>query len=167
MNRNIRGQSAMEFLMTYGWAILVVLIAIGALAYFGVLNPARFLPTSCVIFPGVSCNNFKISTTTAEFVVQNGLGVQVSCFNLTISTPNQGTCTSALSLVATSGSGLCLVQPILSDGEEEKITITCAAGNFGNVGDRFKADLNVSFSEGSGASIIYHRRRGSIATQIE
>jgi uncharacterized protein (UPF0333 family) len=29
-----RGQAAMEFLMTYGWAILVVLIAIGALAYF-------------------------------------------------------------------------------------------------------------------------------------
>ena len=30
--------------MTYGWAILVVLIAIGVLAYFGVLSPERFLP---------------------------------------------------------------------------------------------------------------------------
>ena len=28
----------MEFIMTYGWAILVVLIAVGGLAYFGVLN---------------------------------------------------------------------------------------------------------------------------------
>ncbi len=28
-----------EFLMTYGWAILVVVAAIAALAYFGVLNP--------------------------------------------------------------------------------------------------------------------------------
>lgn len=28
----------MEFLMTYGWAILVILVAIGALAYFGVLK---------------------------------------------------------------------------------------------------------------------------------
>jgi len=27
-----KGQAAMEFLMTYGWAILVVLIVIGALA---------------------------------------------------------------------------------------------------------------------------------------
>ena len=29
-----KSQAAMEFLMTYGWAILVVLVAIGALAYF-------------------------------------------------------------------------------------------------------------------------------------
>ncbi len=34
----------MEFLMTYGWAILVMLIAIGALAYFGVISPEKLLP---------------------------------------------------------------------------------------------------------------------------
>lgn len=28
-----------EFMLTYGWMILVVLAAVGALAYFGVLNP--------------------------------------------------------------------------------------------------------------------------------
>ena len=36
--REKKGQ-AMEFFMTYGWAILVVLVAVGALAYFGVLDP--------------------------------------------------------------------------------------------------------------------------------
>jgi len=35
---------SVEFLLTYGWAILVVLIVIVALAYFGVLNPERILP---------------------------------------------------------------------------------------------------------------------------
>ena len=162
MKRNIRGQSAMEFLMTYGWAILVVLIAIGALAYFGVLNPAKFLPSSCVIFPGISCTNFVIKPLTGEFVVQNGLGQQVTLFNLTINAPNQGTCTSAGSSVATSGAGT-----TLTDGETEKITITCAAGNFGTAGDRFKADLNVSYAEGSGSNILYHIKKGSIVSQIE
>ena len=33
-----RGQSAMEYLMTYGWAILVVLIVLAALFYLGVFN---------------------------------------------------------------------------------------------------------------------------------
>ena len=33
---NKRGQAAMEFLMTYGWAILAAITAIGVLAYFGV-----------------------------------------------------------------------------------------------------------------------------------
>lgn len=42
-----KGQGAMEFLMTYGWAILVVLIAIGCLWYFGVLNPDSFKLCSC------------------------------------------------------------------------------------------------------------------------
>ena len=39
-----RGQAAMEFLMTYGWAILAAIIVIGVLAYFGVLSPDKFLP---------------------------------------------------------------------------------------------------------------------------
>ncbi|MBI5391980.1 hypothetical protein HZB00_03170, partial [Candidatus Woesearchaeota archaeon] len=56
-----KGQAAMEFLMTYGWAILVVLVAIGALAYFGVLSPSRFLPRSCTIGPGFSCDDAKVS----------------------------------------------------------------------------------------------------------
>jgi uncharacterized protein (UPF0333 family) len=36
---NKRGQAAMEFLMTYGWAILAAVIAIGVLWYMGVFSP--------------------------------------------------------------------------------------------------------------------------------
>ena len=35
--KNKKGQAAFEFLMTYGWAIIIVLAAIGALAYVGVI----------------------------------------------------------------------------------------------------------------------------------
>jgi uncharacterized protein (UPF0333 family) len=35
---NKKNQVATEFLMTYGWAILVVLVCIGALAYFGIFD---------------------------------------------------------------------------------------------------------------------------------
>lgn len=37
-----RGQAAVEFLMTYGWAILAAVIAIGVLAYFGVFSPKSY-----------------------------------------------------------------------------------------------------------------------------
>jgi hypothetical protein len=50
-----KGQAAMEFLMTYGWAILVVIAAIAALAYFGVLDPARILPERCQFPAGMDC----------------------------------------------------------------------------------------------------------------
>jgi hypothetical protein len=46
--KNKKSQQAMEFLMTYGWSILVVLVAIGALAYFGVLDPKQFVPNRCI-----------------------------------------------------------------------------------------------------------------------
>src|SRR3989344_7933077 len=42
MITNKRGQAAMEFLMTYGWAILAAIIAIGALASYGAFNPGKF-----------------------------------------------------------------------------------------------------------------------------
>ena len=75
-----KGQAAMEFLMTYGWAILVVLAAIGALAYFGILNPSRFLPDNCNIGAGFGCIEFKgdsgynSSSGAMQLILQNNLG---------------------------------------------------------------------------------------------
>lgn len=74
--------------MTYGWALLVVLIAIGALAFFGVLNPSKFLPTQCVLGPGLACEDFKIVKGTAAeddddriFInVRNGMGKDFDYF---------------------------------------------------------------------------------------
>lgn len=37
-----KGQAGMEFFMTYGWAIMAALIAIGVLAYFGVFDPDKY-----------------------------------------------------------------------------------------------------------------------------
>ena len=45
--KNNTSQAILEFIMTYvtyGWAILVVLVMIAVLAYFEVLSPERFLP---------------------------------------------------------------------------------------------------------------------------
>ena len=37
-------QSAMEYLMTYGWSILIIAVILSALAYLGVFNPLYFAP---------------------------------------------------------------------------------------------------------------------------
>jgi len=72
-----KAQAALEFLMTYGWAILVVLAAIGALAYFGVLSPSNFLPSKCTAGVGMAClgqPSLDPALTQVYFVVQNGVG---------------------------------------------------------------------------------------------
>lgn len=72
-----KGQAAMEFLMTYGWAILVVLAAIGALAYFGVLSPKNLLPSSCTVSAGFGCSNAKAVGTGAELILRNNMGEDI------------------------------------------------------------------------------------------
>jgi len=57
-----KGQSAMEYLMTYGWAILVIIVVIAVLFYIGVLNPRNVTPTTCTFQPGFSCVTFILRT---------------------------------------------------------------------------------------------------------
>jgi len=50
-----RGQVAMEFLMTYGWAIIIILIAVAALWLLGVFDFSS--PTKCEIEPPFNCQD--------------------------------------------------------------------------------------------------------------
>ncbi len=65
---HFKSQSAMEYLMTYGWAILIVAIVLVAIFELGFFNSANFMPRAeagaCSIFRGVQgislegqCNN--------------------------------------------------------------------------------------------------------------
>jgi hypothetical protein len=96
-----KGQSALEFLTTYGWAFLVALIMIGALAYFGVLNPSKYLPERCNFGTQVSCNDYfvkEINNSAADAEVSlrlvNNFGetVMVTSAIVNTSTPNPPGC---------------------------------------------------------------------------
>lgn len=56
MLKRIKSQAALEFLTTYAWAFLVIIIMIGALAYFGVLSPSKLLPDRCNFGNEIGCN---------------------------------------------------------------------------------------------------------------
>ncbi len=144
MNR--KGQAAMEFLMTYGWAILVVLIAIGALAYFGVLNPAQFLPESCTLGPGLSCDDFKIiEDGTTTLIIRNGMGEDLSAVTVTM----EAACVPAATTIA--------------DGDTT--TFTCA-GTAGTAGSKYKSDITFAYT-GAGAGALAHSKTGTLTTKYE
>ena len=78
-----RGQAALEFLTTYGWAFLVILIMIVALAYFGILNPENLVPENCFGSDGWSCSDFVANTGAVndsfQFVVfHSGLSLTIT-----------------------------------------------------------------------------------------
>ncbi len=60
----------MEYLMTYGWSILIIAVILGALAYLGVFNPIYFAPKAN---PG-SCQVFRPNGAGTSYDV-NLLGV--------------------------------------------------------------------------------------------
>lgn len=57
---NKKGQAALEYLVTYGWAFLIILAAIGALSYFGFLNPGKYIPDSCDFGDQLVCHDALI-----------------------------------------------------------------------------------------------------------
>ena len=63
--RNLKSQAALEFMVTYGWAIMVFLIAVGALAYF--LDIGEHCPP-----------NFKFYTQGFYVMDQKFIGSDVS-----------------------------------------------------------------------------------------
>ncbi|MFH2027836.1 MAG: hypothetical protein ABIJ08_01740 [Nanoarchaeota archaeon] len=134
MNR--KGQAAMEFLMTYGWAILVVLIAIGALAYFGVLSPEQFLPEKCLISSGsgLFCEDFTVSGTTVTVRVKNILTESVTLSSVALDATGE-TCTTNTASTE-----------IAADGTAD-VAITCATLASG---DKVKGDLTIAFSKSGG-----------------
>ena len=60
-----RAQAALEFITTYGWAILIVLVMTGTFAYFGVLNPSIVTPERCGTSPEFVCTDFKITSSAS------------------------------------------------------------------------------------------------------
>ena len=101
----------MEFLMTYGWAILVVLAAIAALAYFGVLSPEKILGEKCIIETGLACVGHKVEPSQVTLVLSQNTGK-----TLTIDSISVGDCSGTFSQTMLSGEDANFVMTGCSNG---------------------------------------------------
>lgn len=133
-----KGQAAMEFLMTYGWAILAAIIAIGVLAYFGVFSPGNFVAAAATVNApfGINAHNI-VTNSSGEFInldmIQNSGG---TLSNTTVTTTGNGefsgiTCTSGA--VTTWNSG-----------QEVSVSLDCTGGTLAS-GDSFSGDIVVAY----------------------
>ena len=132
---NKKGQAAMEFLMTYGWAILVVLVAIGALAYFGVLSPEKLLPEKCLIptGSGLFCDKNLVSANVlageVKIRIKNSLADTVTVTAIAIS-PTCGTESSYT------------VNNTIAPDASVDFTVGCA----GLVAGKLKGDMTIKYT---------------------
>ena len=94
-----KSQAAMEFITTYGWALLILGVVLAGLAYLGVFNPSNFVKSSCSFDNGIGCPAFSFKNTSSGYELdiqfQNNLGDKITIQNLTIEDANgDGSCKS-------------------------------------------------------------------------
>ena len=143
-----RGQAAMEFLMTYGWAILAAVIAIGVLAYFGVFSPGRFMTETCVLSPPLACEDDTLASDTngVVFLIRNGAGEQINITGINVSNCGVG----SGSLLGCAVSGSCMIDA----GETNTFgTINVTCDDIAS-GQQFRGNIDVYYTLGSGTRVL-------------
>jgi len=140
---NKKGQAALEFLMTYGWAILAAIVVIGVLAYFGVFSPGRYAPQACAVTAPFYCNAANAKTT-----------------GLTLEFKNQGGETFTVSNVTVSNCATAEVSQSVAADSAVVVTVPCAL----NEGDSFKGDITVSYLKSG--STVELSSTGSISQKV-
>ena len=89
-----KGQSALEYLVTYGWAILAIVIIAGVLWYFGIFNPSKYVgEKQCGGFSAFICQDFKVNSSGwLSIVFNNKVGGQITGTNVTTGTLGGWSC---------------------------------------------------------------------------
>lgn len=145
--RTIRkGQAAMEFLMTYGWTILAVILVLGTLGYFSFFNSDKLLPDNAIL--------------ESPFYAIAGAGDEDS-INLGIR--NNGDQTYTITEITIPNCGSYVIPFDVTPGETADVSVQC--NNPLVVDTRFRSDIQIKYH--GGGSTINQNAEGTISTNIQ
>ena len=88
-----KGQGALEYLMTYGWALLIIVVVGAALYALGILNPASYVKSTCSGFTYFQYRDQKLDATSYTLVVLNSdqevdiTGLRINLVNANLTAP--------------------------------------------------------------------------------
>lgn len=152
-----RGQAAIEYLVTYGWAFLVIIVAVAALSYFGVINPRSWFPDRCDLGSQLECSDSEIvvgsEETVISFYVQNNFGKAIIITKANVTLEN-GVTVGSLS----PQTGVTLNAGALN---EFKIVVPAPAEtSYFQSGDKSRVIVRVEFQRAGGGSPSPHTLTG-------
>ncbi len=125
-----KAQAAMEYLMTYGWAILIVIIVAAALYALGVFNPATWTGSRATGFTniGAPASGAWQATDTMgavgnfQVVLQNNLPYRINMTSATAVTIGTTACTDE----AVGGTTLSTAEVTVGIGNSFTLTANCS-----------------------------------------
>ena len=155
-----KGQAAMEFLMTYGWAILAAIIAIGVLAYFGVFNPSRLAGSAAVLNAPLNAKAFNIINNdltncagndciNIEITHNAGQSITISSASITLTSGGAATCSDVTGL------------PIgWQSGTSQTLNFDCGGAGIFAAGDAVAGNVQITYT--SGGSSLAQSSTGNV-----
>ena len=166
-----KAQAAMEFLMTYGWTILIVLVVIGSLAYFGVLNPIALIPETCEMNMDLICLDHRVETSDTgdkglvKLKVQNSMGVDIQVLNVTVYSKKLATgCTNSSSAGITIPNGGSAEFIMKDEYGENKCVIP---SRYKESNSKLSWDIKMEWYAKKASNLFSHVAGGELTSAIE
>ncbi|MGB9634857.1 MAG: hypothetical protein ACP5H8_01555 [Candidatus Micrarchaeia archaeon] len=86
-----RAQSSLEYLMTYGWAIIILVAVLSVLYSLGVFDPQQYMNEECLFQPSLQCKSMSLKTNGEfELKLSNGLGYTLESVNASVNVLSTG-----------------------------------------------------------------------------
>ena len=168
MGKRLKAQSAMEYLMTYGWAILIIAVVLGALFSLGVFSGSSIIGTSCIAGPGFYCQNPVLAGGKLTFSFGQNTGATV--YNAIVWVANQSTTPGTTPPFFTgSGNGVYYgsqTYTSLASGQVVTPSITLSAYNTAPIGTSFTGYVWLAYNaSGSGPANLL-TKVGTIVVKV-
>ena len=155
--KSIKAQAALEFLTTYGWAFLIILVMIGTLAYFGVINPSRILPSRCTFSSEFSCSDHLLKANEVRVKLKNNLGEPVEL--------------TSVSLTKDDGVAISCTAPALGTwkaGEVKELAWTSCADPTGLIqGNKGKVLMSLKYYSSASTSTYTKESQGEVYSTVQ
>lgn len=153
--KSYKGQTSLEYVMTYGWMIIVVMIVGIVLWQMGAFDPPK--PSrECRGFSQMTVLDWKASAATdnLELVLQNEAGTKLELDNVRATIDSNPPCTPLLGLAAE-------IRP----GRTDKRTLAnCGIAGY-KLGASYQADITIEYF--NVGSTIAHKSVGKCWGMIE
>jgi len=122
----MKGQTALEYLITYGWAILVILVVLAVLWYYGVFNPAKWSGESVSEGSALKVVDKQLTGTTLLLLFGDKTGSQVTISAVAVTGDIVGSTATGVPAIIPAGGQIASTSPITVTG----LTPATTAGSF-------------------------------------
>jgi len=155
-----RGQGAMEYLMTYGWAILVVMVVGIVMWQLGIFNLGGVTSTTSTGFPRIKPQLALMSVNTSGYwsaTFTNGAGGPIMIETITCKT---GSATPDTVTGISAGP--------YSVGDNFNIgTSDCSTHVSGSTGDPYDLDIVITYNVTLAGRTVSHTDEGTLRGPLE